>query len=60
MDKDNQLNSSDSAIENKGFISAQLMKDGITNESLGVDHIGIEIISVKPENLYETVSFLKN
>ena len=60
MDKDNQLNSSDSAIENKGFISAQLMNDGITNESLGVDHIGIEIISVKPENLYETVSFLKN
>ena len=59
MEKDNQITSSDSLIEQKGLISEQLTKDGITNESLGNDHIGIEIIAVKPNNLYEAVSTLK-
>ena len=59
MEKENQINSSDSSIEEKGLISEQLVKDGIKNESLGSDHIGIEIIAVKPNNLYEAVSTLK-
>ena len=60
MEKENQINTSDSLIEKKGLISEALLKDGIANESLGNDHIGIEIISVKPSNLYETVSKLKS
>ena len=60
MEKDNKNNSSELSIENKGFISEKLIKDGIPNESLGTDHIGIEIISVKPDKLYKTVSNLKD
>ncbi len=60
MEKENQLNSPDESIEKKGLISNKLSKDGIANESLGTDHIGIEIVSVKPENLYIAISTLKN
>ena len=60
MEKNNQINNSEVSIEKKGLISEQLFKDGITNEPLGSDHIGIEIISVKPEDLYEAVSTLKS
>ena len=60
MDKDNQINTSDSPIEKRGLISEKLLKDGIKNESLGSDHVGIEIISVNPGNLYEAVSILKS
>ena len=60
MEKNNQLDNSDSSIEKKGIISEQLCKDGINNEFLGCDHIGIEIISVKPANLYEAISLLKS
>ena len=59
MDKENNINPSESSIEKKGLISEQLLKDGVSNESLGSDHIGIEIISVKPNNLYQAVSILK-
>ena len=59
MEKENQINSPDASIEKKGLISEQLVKDGIKNESLGSDHIGIEIIAVKPNYLYEAVSTLK-
>ena len=59
MDKENQIESSDSSIENRGIISNKLLKDEIKNESLGSDHIGIEIISVEPSNLYATISKLK-
>ena len=59
MEKENQINSPDTSIEKKGLISEQLVKDGIKNESLGSDHIGIEIIAVKPNNLYQAVSTLK-
>ena len=59
MGEGNQVNSSDGSIEKKGLISEQLIKDGISNESLGIDHIGIEIISVEPNCLYEAVSTLK-
>ena len=60
MDKENQIETSDSSLENTGIISNKLLKDQIKNESLGSDHVGIEIISVKPENLYEAVSILKS
>ena len=60
MEKENQINSSDSSINKTGLISEQLFQDGITNESLGSDHIGIEIISFKPSDLYEAVSKLKS
>tara|TARA_B100000941_G_scaffold17132_1_gene10355 strand:- start:687 stop:1217 length:531 start_codon:yes stop_codon:yes gene_type:complete len=59
MEKENQINSSESSIEKRGLISEQLFKDGIPNESLGSDHIGIEIIALQPNNLYEAVETLK-
>ena len=59
MDKENQIESSNSSIENTGIISNKLLKDEINNESLGSDHIGIEIISVEPSNLYATIAKLK-
>ena len=59
MEKENQINSSESSIEKRGLISEQLFKDGIPNESLGNDHIGIEIIALQPKNLYEAVETLK-
>jgi len=37
-----------------------LSKDGIPNQSLSDDHIGIENISVEPNKLYEAVSALRN
>ena len=60
MEKDNLPNPNDSSIEQKGLISQKLSQDGITNESLGTDHIGVEIIAVEPGDLYESISNLKN
>ena len=60
MQTNNPINPEDSSLKKKCFISDQLTKDGLPNESLGNDHIGIEIISVLPKNLYKTVSALKN
>ena len=60
MDKENLPQSSEISIEKQGLISQRLSKDGIPNESLDCDHLGIEIISVKPGDLYEAVSNLKN
>ena len=60
MDKENLSQSSEISIEKKGLISQRLSKDGIPNESLDCDHLGIEILSVKPGDLYEAVSTLKN
>ena len=59
MDKQNLPEPSEKIVEQIGIISNQLFKDGIENESLGSDHIGIEILSVKPEKLYEAISTLK-
>ena len=59
MEKDNLPQSPNSSIDKKGLISQKLFADGIQNESLDSDHIGIENISVKPCNLYEAVSTLK-
>ena len=60
MEKDGLAKSSDTSIEKEGFISQILSKDGIPNQSLANDHIGIENISVEPSQLYEAVSALKN
>ena len=46
--------------ELEGLISQNLSKDGIPNESLANDHLGIENISVEPNKLYEAVSALRN
>ena len=51
--------SSEEIVEQRGIVSNQLSEDGINNESLGNDHIGVEILSVKPEKLYEAISTLK-
>ena len=59
MDKDNNSQLPE-FLEKRGLISEKLFEDGIKNESLGSDHIGIEIISVQPNNLYEAVSILKD
>ncbi len=59
MDKDNVPKSSEEIVEQRGVVSNQLYKDGINNESLGLDHIGVELLSVKPEKLYEAISTLK-
>ena len=60
MEKDDLAKSSDTLIEKRGSISQNLIKDGIPNQSLISDHIGIENISVEPSNLYEAVSTLRN
>ena len=60
MEQENLSNPSGAPLEKKGIISQKLTKDGIPNVSLDTDHIGIEIISVEPSNLYEAVAFLKN
>ena len=60
MDKENANKSSEEIVEQRGIVSNQLFKDGIENESLGNDHIGVEVLSVKPEKLYEAIFNLKN
>ena len=60
MEKDDLAKSSDTSIEKEGFFSQILSKDGIPNQSLANDHLGIENISVEPSNLYEAVSVLRN
>jgi len=59
MEKDGLAKSSDTSIQKEGFISKNLSKDGIPNQSLDNDHIGIENISVEPGKLYEAVSSLR-
>ena len=60
MSIENPIQQSDSSLNKRGPISEKLLEDGIQNESLGDDHIGVEIISVEPIDLYEAVSNLKN
>ena len=59
MEQDGLAKSSDTSIEKEGFISQSLSKDGIPNQSLDDDHMGIENISVEPSKLYEAVSALR-
>ena len=60
MEKDGLAKSSNTSIEKEGFISQSLSTDGIPNQSLPDDHIGIENITVEPNKLYEAVSALRN
>ena len=59
MEKENNSLNKEELVEQRGEISKQLLNTNIKNESLGVDHIGIEIISVEPSDLYKTISTLK-
>ena len=60
MEKDDLAQSSDTSLEKGGLISQNLTRDGIPNQSLSNDHLGIENISVEPSELYEAVSALRN
>ena len=46
-------------VDQRGEISKELANENILNKSLGVDHIGIEIISVEPSELYKAITKLK-
>ena len=59
MEEESLPKSTEEIVEQRGVVSNQLLKDGILNDSLGQDHIGVEIISVKPDKLYEAISSLK-
>jgi len=60
MEKDGLAKSSEISSEKEGLISKSLSKDGIPNQSLANDQLGIENISVEPSKLYEAVSALRN
>ena len=60
MEQDSLEKSSDISKENEGIVSNSLSKDGIPNQSLANDHIGIENISVEPSVLFKAVSALRN
>ena len=60
MEKENLPKSSDTSIEKKGIISQKLSEDGIPNDSMPSDHLGIEIVSLEPNNLFKAVSALKD
>jgi len=59
MEKDGLAKSSDNAIDQGGLISQNLAKDGIPNQPLANDHLGIENISVEPSKLSKAVSALR-
>ena len=61
MTEDKNLNKStqEQLVDQRGEISKILSDKGINNESLGSDHIGIEMISVEPQDLYEAITKLK-
>ena len=60
MEKDGLAKSSEISKETEGLISNSLSKDGIPNQSLANDQLGIENISVEPSKLYEAVSTLRS
>ena len=63
MEKDLQPskdNSNDELVDQRGIVSKKLLNENIENESLGIDHIGVEILSVVPNLLYEAVDKLKS
>jgi len=47
-------------LDKRGEISKKLSSENFNNESLGLDHIGIEIISVEPKDLYSVIAKLKS
>jgi len=50
----------DELLDKRGEVSKKLSSDNLSNESLGEDHIGIEIISVEPKDLYNVIARLKS
>ena len=60
MEKEDISQPADLSIEPSGFVSQNLSKDGIPNQSLANDHLGIENISLEPSKLYQAVSALRN
>ena len=52
--------SKDELLDTRGEISKRLSSENFNNESLGEDHIGIEVISVEPEDLYKVITRLKS
>jgi len=59
MEKDKDK-SKDELLDKRGEVSKKLSAENLNNESLGVDHIGIEIISVEPKDLYNVIARLKS
>ena len=59
MEKDKDK-SKDELLDKRGEVSKKLSSENFKNESLGVDHIGIEIISVEPKDLYNVIARLKS
>ncbi len=59
QDKNPNTSTKEELVDQKGEISKILSDKGIKNESLGSDHIGIEMISVEPQDLYEAITKLK-
>jgi len=47
-------------VDKRGEVSKKLSSENFNNESLGEDHIGIEIISVQPKDLYNVIAQLKS
>ena len=60
MDSENLAKSPNTSIDKEGPISQYFSKNGIPNQPLADDHIGIEIISVEPSQLNEAVLALRN
>ena len=59
MEKDKDK-SKDELLDQRGEVSKKLSLENFKNESLGEDHIGIEIISVEPKDLYSVIARLKS
>ena len=60
MDKEDLAKFPNTSVEKEGPISQYLSNDGIPNQPLANDHIGIENISVEPSKLNEAVLALRN
>tara|TARA_Y100001978_G_scaffold181643_1_gene177955 strand:- start:123 stop:659 length:537 start_codon:yes stop_codon:yes gene_type:complete len=57
--KNPNTSTNEQLVDQRGELSKLLSDEGINNESLGSDHIGIEMISVAPQDLYEAIAKLK-
>ena len=60
MDKEDLAKLSNTSIQKEGPVSKNLTKDGIPNQPLANDQLGIENISVEPSKLNEAVLALRN
>ena len=60
MDKEDLAKPPNTSIENEGPVSQNLSKDGIPNQPLANDQLGIENISIEPSKLNEAVLALRN